>query len=83
MTPKLPVCTARDAERVILQLGFLVRRQAGSHKIFVHPSDQRRVVVPVHGGDLKPGMLYQIIKDLGLNPAEFHNLLLGRPHRAA
>jgi len=78
MTRKLPACTARDVERALRQLGFLLDRQAGSHRVFIHPTSRARVVMPVHSGDLKPGMLSQLIKDMAVSRQKFHGLLRGR-----
>ena len=78
MRPKLPVCTARELERVLRRLGFLADRQTGSHRIFVRASDRRRVILPIHTGDLKPGLLRQILHDLNLSREEFHALLRGK-----
>jgi len=81
MTPKLPVCTARELERVLRRLGFLADRQTGSHRIFIRSSDRRRVIVPIHAGDLKPGLIRQILHDLHLSKEEFHDLLRGKTIR--
>jgi predicted RNA binding protein YcfA (HicA-like mRNA interferase family) len=40
------------------------------------PTDSRRIAtVPVHGRDLKPGTLRNIIRQVGLTVEEFRNLL--------
>ncbi len=85
MTSKLPMCTAKDAERIARTLGFLEDRQTGSHRIFHNPMNRRRVVIPIHNCDLKPGMLREIIKELGITRLEFHSLIFGKSksHRAA
>jgi predicted RNA binding protein YcfA (HicA-like mRNA interferase family) len=54
---KLPAVTAKELARVAERLGFELRRQRGSHAIDVRASDQARVVIPMHGGDLKRKML--------------------------
>ncbi|MGD0127546.1 MAG: type II toxin-antitoxin system HicA family toxin [Terriglobia bacterium] len=36
--------------RVVRRLGFEFRRQAGSHAIYVRPTDHARVVIPMHSG---------------------------------
>jgi predicted RNA binding protein YcfA (HicA-like mRNA interferase family) len=51
--PKLPVATAKDLVRVAERLGFVFRRQSGSHAIYFRPGDQARVVIPIHKGELK------------------------------
>lgn len=78
MTPKLPTCTARELERVLRRLGFFVDRQTGSHRIFVRALDRRRIVLPIHAGDLKPGLLRQILYDLSLSSEEFHSFMRGK-----
>ena len=37
--------------------------------------DRRRIVIPMHNKDLKPGTLLGIIADLGLTKEEFTDLL--------
>ncbi len=71
MSARLPSCKPKDVERVLLKLGFVERRQRGSHKIFVRESDQRRAVLPWHNRDLRRGTLRRIIRDTGLSLEEF------------
>ena len=75
MTRKLPTATARDLVRVALKLGFVFRRQSGSHAIYVRASDQARVVIPMHRGELKMKTLRGIVQDLKISVEEFANLL--------
>jgi len=75
VTPKLPATTAKDLVRVAEQLGFVFRRQRGSHAIYVRQSDQARVVIPMHKGELKRKTLRGIIQDLKISVEEFANLL--------
>lgn len=75
MTPKLPAATAKDLVRVAERLGFVFRRQRGSHAIYVRQSDQARVVIPIHKGELKRKTLRGIIQDLRVNVEEFTKLL--------
>lgn len=73
---RLPVVTAREVISVVVRLGFELDRQRGSHAVYLRPSDQRRVVIPIHKGrDLKPGTLRGIIDDKDLTVAEFNSLL--------
>lgn len=70
--PKLPSIRAREVVRVAESVGFVFDRQRGSHAVYYRPSDQRRVVIPMHGAkNLKPGTLRGIITDLGLSVEEF------------
>jgi len=72
----LPVGTARDVIRVAERLGFAFDRRRGSHAVYLRPSDQQRVVIPVHQGrDLKPGTPRGLIHDLGLSVDQFVELL--------
>lgn len=75
MTPKLPAITAKELVRVAEQLGFTFRRQSGSHAIYVRASDHARVVIPMHGGDIKRKTLRAIISDLKISVEEFVELL--------
>ena len=70
--PKLPSIRARDVVRVAEAVGFAFDRQRGSHAVYYRASDQRRVVIPMHGSkDLKPGTLRAIIADLGMSVEAF------------
>lgn len=75
MTPKLPAVRAKDLARVAERLGFAFRRQRGSHAIYVRASDQARVVIPMHAGDLKQKTLRAIVRDLKISVEEFVKLL--------
>ena len=70
--PKLPFLNARELCRVLEKLGFLLKRQEGSHMFFEH-SDGRTTVIPNHGGeDIDRGLLNKIIKhDLKISREEF------------
>ena len=46
--------TAKEAVKRLLRDGWLEVRQTGSHKQFV--KDGKRITVPFHTGDLKPGV---------------------------
>ena len=70
---KLPVAKSRAVIKVLKKAGFVESRQKGSHKIF--KKDAMRVVVPVHGKDLKKGTLRAIIDSAGLTVEEFLELL--------
>ena len=75
MTPKLPAVTAKEVVRVAERLGFTFRRQSGGHAIYVRARDQARIVIPVHGGDLKRKTLRAMIHDLKISVAEFAQML--------
>lgn len=77
MAPRLPACKPRDVQKVILRLGFVFDRQAGSHRIFVHLASGRRVTLPMHNRDLTTPTLNSVVLQLGVTRESFHALLLG------
>lgn len=67
-----PSIRAREFIRVAESIGFAFDRQRGSHAVYYRTSDQRRLVIPMHGTkDLKPGTLRGLIRDMGLTVEEF------------
>jgi predicted RNA binding protein YcfA (HicA-like mRNA interferase family) len=75
VTPKVPAVKAEQLVRVAEHLSFEFRRQRGSHAIDVRPTDQARVVIPRHGGELKRKTLRAIIQDLKITVEKFRELL--------
>ena len=72
---RLPSCTAADVMRVLRCAGFSLDHTTGSHYYFRHPDRPRTVPVPFHHGDIKRGLLYEIIRQAGLTTGEFIKLL--------
>ena len=67
--------TAREVVRVATRLGFVLKRQKGSHAVYKRESDNKRVVIPMHGSrSLRPGTLHSILKDMGVSADEFQKL---------
>lgn len=76
MSLKLPVVTARDVVRAAERLGFVFRRQRGSHAVYRREADRARLVVPMHAGEtIRPGTLITILKQMGITRDEFLELL--------
>jgi len=76
LSPKLPVVTGKDVARAAVRLGFELRRQTGSHAIYVRFADHARVVIPVHSGvAIKRKTLRAIIEDLGVTVEKFTTLI--------
>ena len=70
----MPSATARELQRVADRLGFVKRRQTGSHERWNHP-DGRAVTIPIHGGrEIGPPLFYKILRQLGVSPDEFERL---------
>jgi len=71
MSPRLPQVKPKELIRALERLGFVLRRQTGSHAIFRHPETKNMVVVPVHAKDIKRGLLYGILKQAGISEENF------------
>lgn len=52
--------------KYLLQNGFEITGQNGSHVRLKNPSTQRQTIVPFHGKALKKGLEQQILKQAGL-----------------
>ena len=66
-----PSLKPKEVVQIIQKIGFEFDRQKGSHAVYYRQNDKRRVVVPMHLKDLKPGTLRGIIYDTGLSFEEF------------
>ena len=76
MTDKTPVVTGETLIRVLKRVGYVVRRQKGSHVHLYREGDRRRVTVPVHKGKNIPiGTFRSILKDADLTIEEVRKLL--------
>ena len=64
---KLRPMKAREVIAVLRRNGFPEDHQIGSHKTFLH-ADGRRVTVPVHPGDIRPGTLRMIFRQAKIDP---------------
>ena len=71
MTERLPQVKAKELVRVLERLGFIVRRQTGSHCILKNQESGKMVSVPMHNGDIKRGLLFGILKQAGIEAKEF------------
>lgn len=58
--PKLPRINAKEAEKLLLDAGFILIRSQDSHQIYL--KNNVRVVVPFHGNKiLHPKIIKQVI----------------------
>ncbi len=64
----------KEVVSILLKLGFLKKRQTGSHLIMFHPETQVVVSVPIHSKDVKKGLMKNIIKQAKSTEAEFLKL---------
>jgi predicted RNA binding protein YcfA (HicA-like mRNA interferase family) len=69
---KVPLLSAKEIAKILGKLGFVFKRQKGSHMFFEHP-DGKTTVVPNHPGEkVDRGLLNKIIKhDLKTERGEF------------
>ncbi|MBU1129443.1 MAG: type II toxin-antitoxin system HicA family toxin [Nanoarchaeota archaeon] len=73
---KLPQLNANDVIKILVKLGFEVKRQAGSH-VFLKCKDGKTTVIPNHPGEkIDRGLLNKILrKDVQISREEFLKLL--------
>ena len=71
---KLPRLSGRDCVKVLEKAGFKVKRQHGSHIILRRDQPIAQLVVPDHR-ELDTGTLRAIIRQAGMNPEQFIQLL--------
>jgi len=72
---KLPTdLSGREVRATLERVGFIFRRQAGSHMMLRRDQPYARVVVPDHK-QVRPGTLRRIIADAGLTVEQFVELL--------
>lgn len=67
---KLPILTPKRLERILLDLGFMLVRQKGSHALYKHP-DGRLTTIPHHQGRVvaRP-LLREILRQINLSPPD-------------
>ncbi len=69
--PKISVITPKRFIQVIARLGFFrYSKGKGSHLVMAH-RDGRKVVVPIHSGDIPAGTLLAMLRDIELTKEEF------------
>jgi predicted RNA binding protein YcfA (HicA-like mRNA interferase family) len=66
----VPSLTPSDIIRLLMEKGFVLDRTSGSHRIFLHPISNKRVVVPFHKKDLPTGTMLSILKQAGISKDE-------------
>jgi predicted RNA binding protein YcfA (HicA-like mRNA interferase family) len=64
MSARLPVLSGAKLIKILVQEGFVFRRQSGSHVVM--QKDERVFAVPLHD-ELKKGTLKAILKQAGLD----------------
>lgn len=59
---------------ILRRLGYIAKRQTGSHVIMFHPVSKTIIPVPMHSRDIKRGLLLSIIKQAKSTEEEFIEL---------
>ena len=67
MSERIPQLTPQELIRALERLGFVRRRQTGSHVILRHSVTKRIASVPFHARDIKRGLLFGIFKQAGIS----------------
>lgn len=70
----MPSFKAKEVVRILEKLGYVRKRQTGSHLIMYQPTKKRIISVPMHAKELKKGLIRGIIKDADSSEKEFLKL---------
>ncbi len=65
---------SREVVRILEKLGYIQKRQTGSHLIMYNPQKNRIIPIPMHNKDIKKGLLRGIIKQAESTEKEFLKL---------
>ncbi len=65
---------AKEVVKILQKLGYIEKRQTGSHLIMYNPKLKKIIPVPMHTKDLKKGLLRGIIKQVSSSQEEFLKL---------
>ena len=67
----MPAINSKKLLKFLQKRGFYIHHQVGSHITLKHESDTtKRVTIPLHNKDLKPGTLNSVMKQAGIDRAE-------------
>jgi mRNA interferase HicA len=72
---RLPTLHVRKIIKALEQAGFVLDRQTGSHFIMRNPITRRTTCVPIHGKDVKRGLMKEILQQAGLSEEAFRGFL--------
>lgn len=62
---------SKNLLKFLKKKGFYIHHQVGSHIVFKHEKDDlKRVTLPMHNRDIKPGTLFSILKQAGIDKKE-------------
>lgn len=64
----------KEVISILKKLGFIEKRQTGSHKIMFCADKNKIIPVPFHSKDIKKGLMKEIIKQAQSSEKEFLKL---------
>jgi predicted RNA binding protein YcfA (HicA-like mRNA interferase family) len=70
----LPRISGRDCSKILIKIGYYLKRQEGSHMIMRKDDPFSQVVVPDHD-EIRTGTLRAIIRFIGFSVEEFKKLI--------
>ncbi|MBI2268546.1 MAG: type II toxin-antitoxin system HicA family toxin [Candidatus Blackburnbacteria bacterium] len=70
----MPAFKAKEVIAILKKLGYIQKRQTGSHLIMYHLELKRAIPVPLHAKDVRKGLLHSIIKQADSTLKEFLKL---------
>lgn len=65
---------SKEVISILLKLGFIEKRQTGSHKMMYHSGKNKIIPIPIHNKDIKKGLMKSIIKQAESTEKEFLRL---------
>ena len=74
MSQKLRVIKPKQIVKILKKIGFVERRQTGSHLILSNSKTNKIVPVPIHAKELKKGTLLSILRQAEITKDEFENI---------
>lgn len=67
----MPAINSKKLLKFLKKRGFYKHHQVGSHIVLKHKiDDTKRVTLPMHNADIKPGTLSSILKQAGIAKEE-------------
>jgi predicted RNA binding protein YcfA (HicA-like mRNA interferase family) len=72
---KLQLVNAKAMEKLLLEIGFVRKRQIGSHVFYRH-NDGRTTTIPFHSNkDLARPLIREIINEINMTIEDYNDLL--------
>lgn len=67
----MPSINSKNLLKFLKKKGFYIHHQVGSHIVLKHDTaTEKRVTLPMHNKDIKPGTLSSILKQAGIDKKE-------------